>query len=306
MRSQEDPYGKWEKARRELYGHLMDPVLKRIREEGPLTAKDFVEEAPPAGASPRDKNPSRVALEMLFWQGEIMIRERENFERVYDLTERVLPEGVDTRIPDDGELGRFLVRRALRAHGIASEKEIADHIQAADRQLISASIYDLIDSEEVVTVMLDGDPASPALALPERLEEMGRLDELGKRVCLLSPFDNMIIQRERVQKLFDFDYVLECYRPAAKRVYGYYVLPVLWGDRLVARVDPKADRKKKVLILRQCHFEPEVHSSEAFLSSLAGEIWRLAAFNGCEEVKVEAATPETQGHALERFLKEGQ
>ena len=132
-RDYRNPRSKWTRQMLEKHGHLMDSVLERIRVEGPLGSRDF---EPPPGIKRGtwwDWKPRKTALELLFWRGDLMVRERRNFQRLYDLTERVLPPETDTRIPDEDELGRFLVRRALSAHGVARERE-DQHIYPRCRQ----------------------------------------------------------------------------------------------------------------------------------------------------------------------------
>jgi len=133
----------WAQRRLERAGHLLEPVLERIRAEGPLTSKDFAPEPGAQRGTWWDWKPAKIALELLFWRGELMIAERRNFQRVYDLAERVLPPGTATTVPDQGELGRFLIRRALAAYGVAREREIRDHIRGADRALISRVLAEM-------------------------------------------------------------------------------------------------------------------------------------------------------------------
>jgi hypothetical protein len=291
MRSYNEPKNRWEQDRLEKHGHLMGPVLERIRHEGPLASKDF---KPPPGTQRGqwwDWKPAKIALELLFWRGDLMITERRNFQRIYDLTERVLPLDVDTRFPDDDELGKFHVRRALSAYGVAREREVQDHIRAASRAVVSKSLADLVDAGEVMRVEVEGDEGADYYALAEMLETPGRHQQNPTRVVLLSPFDNLIIQRKRLERLFGFDYRLECYVPAAKRKYGYFALPILWGEKLVGRLDPKADRKSKTFIVRGLFFEPGFADFDAFLPLFADSLSAFARFNQCERVMVENVSP---------------
>jgi hypothetical protein len=296
MRQAHDPYTKWERGRLEQFGHLMEPVLERIRQEGPLGSKDFA--TGDTQGTPRDRNPSKVALEMLFGRGQLMVTERRGFEKIYDLAERVLPADVDTRAPDDDELGRFFVRRALSACGVAQKKEIQVHIDAADKKLLAKALRDLVKDGQVIPVQV-GD--ADYYALPERLAQAGQLQAVPPRVSLLSPFDNLIIQRERVKRLFGFDYALECYMTAAKRKYGYFVLPILWGERLVGRLDPKAERKKKTFIIRNLALEPGFEAGNDFVSALNNALKTFAHFNGCEKITFEKVTPADLKPTLERW-----
>jgi uncharacterized protein YcaQ len=297
------PKDKWTRSLYEKHSHLFEPVLERIRAEGPLGSKDF---QPPSGTKRGtwwDWKPAKVALELLFWRGELMITERRNFQRVYDLTERVLPEEVDTRPPDDDELGAFLVRRALAAHGVAREREIGDHIHAANRQVIAKSLANLVDAGRVIPIRIEKHDDADDYALPETIESASQSEEMPARALLLSPFDNLVIQRPRTKRLFGFDYTLECYRPAAKRKYGYFSLPILWGEHLVGRLDPKADRKSKTLIIRGLFFEPEFKGSDAFWSAFSDHLAEFARFNRCEKIELESVSPAGMSEPLRLHLR---
>ncbi|MBN1889629.1 MAG: YcaQ family DNA glycosylase [Thermoflexales bacterium] len=301
-RSFQSPSHPWFQRRMEQCGHLMAPVLERIRQEGPLGSKDFT---PPPG-TPRGTwwnwKPAKIALELLFWRGDLMVAERRNFQRVYDLTERVLPEGVDTRVPDQAELGRFLVRRALAAHGLAREKEICSHIPAAGKDIITHALRELVDAGQVACLKIDGQPGTD-YALACSLESATSLEARPPSLVLLSPFDNLVIQRERTKRLFGFDYTIECYLPAAKRKYGYFSLPLLWGEELIGRLDAKATRKSKaplgngapfpegVLIVRSLVLEPGFDAFEAFRPALGQGLQAFAGFNRCDTFDLERVWP---------------
>ncbi len=296
-----DPHRKWEKERFEKYGHLMQPILHRIRAEGPVSSRDFT---PPKGDKKGawwDWRPTKTALELLFWRGDLMIKERKKIERVYDLTERVLPEDVDTRMPSDEDLGRFLVLRALKAYGVAIEREIFEHIKVGGKKIINDALRQMVESGEVDTVEIAGVEKHRCYAMSETLEKVLNLKPDASQIHLLSPFDNLIIQRERIKRLFDFDYSLECYVPQAKRKYGYFVLPILWGNRFIGRMDPKADRKKKILTVKNLLFEPDISELETALSLLIKKMISMAEFNGCRSVVVE----NCNNRKIWNFLKKG-
>lgn len=314
MRNFLESESNWAKDRLDKAQHAMEPVLERIRKEGPLTSKDF--EPPPGrkGGTWWDWKPAKLALELLFWQGRLMISERRKFQKVYDLTERVLPENVDTRYPDDDELGRFFVHGALSAYGVAQEKEIQVFLQpgaardsifqAAGRVVISNSLRELVDAGEVSPLKIKEDGNSEYYVLTETLEKTAHHQTAPAQVFLLSPFDNLIIQRDRTKRLFGFDYSLECYTPASKRKYGYFVLPILWGDKLIGRLDPKAERKKKTLIIRNLIFEPDFNTFEEFLPAFAAKLKKFARFNQCEEVVFERVSPAGIKTAIKRLIKQ--
>ena len=231
-----------------------------------------------------------------------MITERWNFQRVYDLTERVLPVSTDTRIPDDDEMGRFLVSRALTAFGIATEKEICGHLPVASKKTVASALREFTDSGEVVPVKIEGDNKSEYYAFSEVMEKSTRVKRKNSALHLLSPFDNLIIQRDRIRRLFDFDYALECYVPADKRKFGYFVLPILWGNKFIGRLDSKADRKKKVLVIKSLSFEKGFKDFEKLLPPLTDKLKDFARFNKCEGIELEKVLPVKVKSALRRQL----
>ena len=302
MQWHKDPKTNLIKYLSEKSGHLMKPVLKRIEKEGPLSSKDFKHTAKKAGQW-WDWKPAKTALELLFWQGALMITERRNFHRVYDLTERVLPKKINTEMPDTDELGRFFVCRALLAYGLAREKEICQHIKAVSKQTISKSLAELVDSGQVKSLRIKQDIDKDYYALTEVLTKSAKSRKKQPGVFILSPFDNLIIQRERIKNLFGFDYTLECYVPVAKRKFGYFVLPILWGDSFMGRLDSKADRKKKNFIIRKLAFEPGLKALDEFLPAFVDKLFELARFNQCEKIKLEKVSPAGIKVTLEDLLK---
>ncbi len=291
MRSFYDPKNSWFRGWGEKYGSHLEPVLKKIREEGPKAARDF-ENPGGRGQGPWwDWKPAKAALEMLFWRGELMIRERNGFERIYDLTERVLPAGTDTREPSPSELGRFIVRRALGALGLASEKEIRDYIRIGDKSIVVGALKEMLAAAEIARLGVEN-RGGKFYALPSALEEARRMRAAASRVCLLNPFDSLVISRSRLKERFDFDYTLECYVPRDKRRHGYFLLPILFGESIVGRLDPKADRKSKTLIVRRLVLEPEGMDADALVPELGRAINELARFNGCERIALENVGPK--------------
>jgi len=290
------------RTRRWLEGNaqLVEHVIDRVRGEGPLGSADF--SAPPGKrGSWWDWKPAKRALEMLFSTGDVMVTERRNFQRIYDLKERVLPEGTDTSEPDREELGRFALRRTLALHGIASAGE--RRWGWGDPKILSEATEERVDSGEVIPVEVEGLDGVDFYASKNVIEEASEQRDPYTSLHLLSPFDSLIIQRRRLQTLFDFDYKLECYLPAAKRRYGYFCLPILWGEHFVGRLDPKADRKKKTFIVRKLIFEPDFRDYEDVLPTLAEKLRAFAAFNGCERVVVERTDPAKVKVPLRRALK---
>jgi uncharacterized protein YcaQ len=289
----------WMARLRDRHRDVMAAVLARVEKEGALRAADF--KAPPGRKSGGwwDWKPAKVALELLMWQGRLMVAERRNFQRVYDLPERVLPPGVDASIPDDDELGRFAVRRSLGAHGLMTRREIYGHITSFERAAVDAALAALAAEREVAPARIKELPDEEYFVLAAALDRRaGR----RRRLHVLSPFDNAVVQRERVKRLFGVDFALECYVPAAKRRFGYFALPVLWGDEFAAQLDAKAERKENRLVVKNFKWEAGIKPSAEFREALAGKLVAFARFNGCEEVALERATPASLAKMLRKGL----
>lgn len=289
--------------RLQICGHLLQPILDRIRQEGPVASKDFDALPHEKGGTWWDWKPAKIALELLLWRGEVMVTERRSFQKIYDLTERVLPEEIDTRIPSEVELEEFCVRRALGAYGIAREKDIYTFLQMNSTYTNNANMLkQLADAGEIIPVTIEHHNGAEYYTFPETLEKSANFSQHPPGLFFLSPFDNLIIRRERLKHLFGFEYALECYLPAKKRTYGYFVVPILWGDRFVGRFDPKADRKTKTLILRNLLLESDTEEFDALLPLLAQKFREFARFNQCEQVVVEQTTPKTLKKNLKALL----
>lgn len=256
----------------------MQYVLDRIRAEGALMARDFEHKGKKVGEW--GVKPAKQALETLFMQGDLMILRRDNFHKVYDLTERVLPVGIDTSLPSDEDYARFLVIQYLEAHGLGQVAEVT-YLLKNIKPLVASTLQSLEAAGEVVPLRVG---EQNYYALPSSLELLNKPIARNK-LKILSPFDNLLIQRKRMKALFDFDYQIECYVPAAKRKYGYFVLPILWDGKLVARVDCKADRKTATLNILSLHLESGLKKADEFFLALENELPAFMQFNGCESLE---------------------
>lgn len=285
-----------------MAGHLKEPVLERITNEGPVSSKDFKDSDTVEGGWGSYKHTS-VALDLLFMEGHIMVAERQNFQRYYDLTERVLPEVIDTSKPSTEEMGRYLVESTLRSYGLATDREIKEHIQLGLMSEIKEALEIMTESGEIVPVEVAGIDNQIYYVFPETLDSIDSLSALDQQVSILSPFDNLIIQRERIERFFDFDYRLECYTPKKKRVYGYFVLPILYGNEFAARLDAKNDRKTNTLIIRNLMLEPGFDDIDSFLPHLASEIREFAVFNNCQHYEFENISPQYIKEPLAKMIK---
>lgn len=274
---------------------LMKLVLHRIKSEGPLMAKDFDTKVKRMGEW--QTRPVKQALENLFMQGELMISRRVNFHKVYDLSERVLPDNIDTSVPGSDEYFRFLITRYLQANGLGKAAEIS-YLLKNTRGRVSSMLQEMLLSGELLQFSVGQEHY---YALPKSLELLDRPLARSK-LKILSPFDNLLIQRKRTLELFGFDYQLECYVPAPKRKFGYFVLPVLWDGKLVARMDCKADRKNLQLHIQNLVLEPGLKKTEAFARALSKELLLFMLFNGCRSLSINRCSPPEFKPELERFV----
>jgi uncharacterized protein len=282
MEAYKKPTGEWQKERLKTAKPLFKGILKRIREEGPLGSKDF-EHVKRKSPGWWEWKPAKRALEILYLQGDLMVSERKNFHRLYDLTERVLPQSVDTKVPSPRECAVHQIKRALQSMGLAREVEIANYLKVCDRAELKKALRELLESGEIIELAVRGIPSENFYTFPGQLETLGKI-RTPKKVRLLSPFDNMVIQRDRMKLLFDFDYTIECYVPQPKRKFGYFVCPVLWGNELVARIDMKADRKKRTLLVQSLHYEDSLKNRISFDDALDKALLEFAGFNSCDQV----------------------
>jgi len=277
---------------------VLDHVVARIRQEGALGTSDFqTPEGHTNGAWWSGWKPAKRALEVLFDQGILLVSTRCNFERLYDLRERIVPEGADRPEPDQTEMDGYILRRSLGSLGALPEREVRLwHSTRPSR----AALQRAVDAGLVTPVEVDDDGDEPWYAWTAALPALDV--PAVARLRILSPFDNLIIRRPLVERIYGFHYRMECYLPKAKRQYGYFSLPVLWGDRFVARVDIKADRASKTLILRHLYFEPDFAAYGEVLEPLAQELRAFAAFNACNDFAVEKVTPLHRQDSLVREL----
>jgi hypothetical protein len=280
--AEEHAWGNMVRLQKERPGYVAE-VLDRVRADGPLKASEIVEPKPDRPGTMWNWHPAKVALEWLFFTGEITATHRTtSFEKVYDLTERVLPPAIlQLPTPDPADAVRELVRTAARALGVATERDLRDYFRLRPRAA-RAAVEDLAEGGELLRVAVPGwdSPAwlDPAARRPRRIDAR----------ALLSPFDSLVWERPRVERLFGFRYRLEIYTPAAKRVHGYYVLPFLLGDDLVARVDLKADRQAGVLRVQAAHGEDGA-DRPVVAAALADELRLMADWLELEDVAIVGA-----------------
>ncbi len=279
------PDGKWSKIRFEKTKTLLPKILKRIKNEGALGSKDFENDGAKKNSGWWDFKPAKIALELLYWQGKLMVASRQNFHRKYDLAERVLPSHINKIIPTIKEQTEFWIYRALQSYGIATVADIKKHLYHCDKKAIEKYLQVLVSSSKILQLQIEGLSES-YYAVSEQFENNYPLKKKTDKLHILSPFDNAVINRDRLAKLFDFDYTIECYLPKEKRKFGYFVLPILWGDKFIGRLDAKADRKTKELIVHNIYFENKFKPTESFNKSFSKKIQSFAQFNSCNTISL--------------------
>jgi uncharacterized protein len=265
---------------------VFDHVRERIVREGPLMAKDFEDERP----ARTDKawwgwKPQKAALEYLWHTGELAVARRVSFHKVYDLAARVYPDAHAAPRPDDEEHLDWACRSALERLGTATASEIAGFWHAVPLEQARAWCERAAAAGEIAAVHIeaaDGSKPWEAYAVPDWEARVAALPPAPPRIRLLSPFDPILRDRRRTQRLFGFDYRFEAFVPEAERRYGYYVLPILEGERLVGRLDPKLHRDRGLLEVRALWWEPGVRESKGRRAALESALDRLARMVGAE------------------------
>jgi uncharacterized protein YcaQ len=291
--------GKWlaEPGSREL----VQKVLERIRREGAVRVADFEYDGPRRG-SWWDWTPAKNALEHLFAWGDVMVAGRANFQRIYDLTERVLPAWVDTTEPSAEERDRHWVEQGVRTFGVCEPAQAGDnawmkrarsrpHVEA----LLAAGILVRIQAQ-----LSDGQ-ARDLLVHRDNLpllEQAAAGEIVARRSTFLSPFDSLFWPQRRDQRFWGFRQALEAYKPAPQRRWGYFCLPILYHDRFVGRFDPKLERASGTLRLKALYLEPGVDPEEEMVASVAGAMRDFLAFHGAGDLAIERSEPEEFGKKL--------
>lgn len=282
-------------------GHreLTEQTLARIRADGRLRAADIEHDGPQRGTW-WDWKPPKVALEALFAWGELMVAERVNFHRVYDVRERVLPEWVDTTPVDADEGRRWCLEQAAKAMGVFEPRSMtfyaymrATPAKALVRELLADGPMVEIQGETTTGVQ-------KWLVHRDNLPLLQRAadgDLPAERTTFLAPFDSLFWAGSD-EKLFGFKQVLECYKPADQRVYGYFSLPILHKDRLVGRFDPKLERKNGLLRLNALYLEPGIEPDEELVAGVAGAMRDFLAWHGATSLSIERSEPAVFGEKL--------
>jgi uncharacterized protein YcaQ len=283
---------------------VLEHVIESIREHGPIHSGHFERPNKDEKVEPWSwygGKPTNVAFDVLWLNGTLGIDRRVNFQRYYDLNERIFPELHAADLPDEDEERRVLATRAVQAMGVARSIWLNDYfrtywgVRGHNSPKPQTILDDLSERDVVFSVEIDG-LGEAYIAESNRcvLDEV-RAGRRPSRTVFLSPFDNLIWDRARTSQLFDFDYRIECYTPAAKRIYGYFTLPILDQGKLIGRLDPKVDRKTKVFQIKALHLEPGVRMSKARARRILKTVRDFATFHEATVSVIEAGPPELIG-----------
>ncbi len=283
---------------------LMEELLARITIDGPLRSRD-VETSTKKRAGWWDWKPAKKALEQMYMQGDLMVSNREGFQKTYDLTERVLPSHVNSKMPSMEEFAAHILNQQLRCHGFVSLKGLTYQRRNAElRKAVKVLVNERLAQRTLEQIQV----SSGEVFVLETGALENPLPRLNNRMLILSPFDNSVIQRERLKALFQYNYQLECYVPAAKRQYGYFCLPLLYRDNFIGRMDCKAHRKTSHLEIKLLHLEQ--HQSEQnntdedlVITAFVKAIKQFCHFQNCDSVSLTKAYPKQLTQRLQSALK---
>ncbi|HYJ47293.1 MAG TPA: crosslink repair DNA glycosylase YcaQ family protein, partial [Pyrinomonadaceae bacterium] len=240
---------------------------------------------------------------MLFTAGELMIARRRNFQRLYDLRERVLPSWDDSRLPPQDQARRSLALKAVRALGITSARWVGDYFRMG-KQETAKLVLQLADELALLPVQVEGWNETAYVHPDNRklLKEAVAGQLQPTLTTLLSPFDPLVWDRERARAMFGFDYRLECYTPAPRRIYGYFTLPILHRGSLIGRLDPKAHRKEGVFEVKSLHLEPGVKVTAELATDVAAALRACAGWHRTPKVIVRHSEPKGFAARLRQAL----
>lgn len=285
---------------------LASMVIERIRQEGALRTTDFEYHGPRRG-SWWDWKPAKTALEYLFVRGDLMITNRVNFQRVYDLTERVLPSWVDTTTPTPEERDRYWMEHGMLAMGICQPRQLADYAFHMRRAAPKAIWADMLQQGVVVPVqaiLADGEPHE-LVVHRDKLETLQKAADgaiKAERTTFLSFFDSLFWCRGRDMQVWGYRNLLEAYNRQENRKYGYFCLSILHNDQLVGRFDPKLERKTGLLRLKAIYLEPGVKPDDVLVQDVARAMRDFMAFHQASDLEIEKSEPEEFSKKLKKVI----
>ncbi len=278
---------------------MIQHVLDRIKNEGSLRAQDFKTKPTQNSKSWWSWKPAKQALEQLFMEGRLIIKERVNFQKVYDLPERVLPESIDLTPPSKEELCEFLILQTINSFGLTTATEI-HYLKSWLKDDVKKTLNKMLLSGQIINLTIEKIQKDMFYTIPNFFDKLEI--SINNKVHLLSPFDNAVIQREKLKTLFDFDYQIECYVPSQKRKFGYFCLPILYKDKFIGRMDVKAEKASQTFFVKNLVFE-NYQPSQILLKELCYELVALMQFNNCHTISIEQVLPNKFRVEMNSILK---
>lgn len=283
---------------------LRNYVLTELKQKGPLLSRQFEDKSRTKRHGSGWGSSSEISrmLFNLFFKGEVMVAGRQGNQKLWDISERFLPSWVSRKDLSDEEVEYEAVQRSLQALGTANASEISFYFLRGRYRNLKETLKRLQAESKIHEVDVadgpvgKGDRYIHSKDIPV-LEKLGP-DHWEPRVSLLSPFDNLICDRARTKILFDFDFTSEIYTPPSKRKYGYYVLPILFGDRFIGRIDPLMDRKKEKLLINSVHAEPSAPRDKKVSAEIRESVEQLSDFLGAREVVYSKRVPKFWQNSL--------
>jgi len=277
--------------------NLRDYVLTELKQKGPLLSRQFEDKtrAKPRGFGWSSWSDVSRMLSHLYFKGEVMVVGRQGKQKLWDISERFLPSWVPRKELSEQEVQYEAVQRSLRALGTANESEISWHFLRGRYRNLKDTLKQLEAESKIQTVDIADGPLGKG-ARYIHSQDLQILDELDSgnwepRVSLLSPFDNLFCDRARTKLLFNFDYTIEIYTPQNKRKYGYYVLPILYGDKFIGRIDPLMDRKNEKLLIKAVYAEPDAPKNKDVSREIRDSVEQLSEFLGAKEIVYSRKVP---------------
>lgn len=267
---------------------LMDELLARIRVDGPIRSRDL-ETITTKNAGWWNCKPAKKALEQLYMEGDLMVCNREGFQKTYDLSERVLPSNVNLQMPSMEEFAAHILDQQLRCHGFASIKAIT--YQRRNTELRKA-VKKLVEERLAQKTLEQMQISNSEIFILETGAFEQPVPKFNNRMLILSPFDNSVIQRDRLKALFQYDYRLECYVPAAKRKYGYFCLPLLYQDQFIGKMDCKVHRKTKHLEIKALYLEEHNFDESLIITAFTDAVTQFCSFQKCDSVSLIESHPK--------------
>ncbi|MBK5113087.1 MAG: YcaQ family DNA glycosylase [Candidatus Heimdallarchaeota archaeon] len=276
-------------------------VYKYVKKNGPTRSADFEREEERKSEGWWDWKKEKLALELLFDQGKLLIAFRKNFQKFYDISERVIPSGIKTEPLADDELADYLIQTVLSSLGLASYEELRHYIGMVvskylwknNRKSAMNYLQDCVDQDKLIEIKIENQDVKHFILKEDesKLRKMNYNFDQNTPMKFLTPFDNAIRDRDLPLRIWGFDYKIECYTPAKDRIFGYFTLPILDGYSLIGRTDLKAHRKDSILEIKSIHFEDWFKHSEESFKRLAKGLSNFAEFHNCSKIQAEESIP---------------